>query len=78
MPDAETLRRMGWRRIGRGRPMTVDRVTVLESLRRDGPTDSAGLAERLGVSKATAWRRLDELRTEGRVECIDGVWRCVA
>lgn len=78
IPDAQTLRRLGWRRAVNGRPLAIDRETVLESLRTEGPADSAGLAERLGISKTTAWRRLDELRTDGLVENIDGVWRCVA
>jgi Lrp/AsnC family transcriptional regulator, leucine-responsive regulatory protein len=48
----------------------LDRVDhrILEVLRDDGRVSVAALAERCGVSRASAYARLERLRTEGIVE----------
>lgn len=83
-PCAEDLSRAlilhGWRRNPAppgGRPRAVDPEDVLLALIEHGPMSSADMSERLGVSPATVWRRLSDLRAEGLVQLREGLWEAV-
>src|SRR5207302_1392062 len=66
-------------RAGRPAPDTIDHVDrqILEVLAADGRTSVATLAERVGISRAGAYSRLERLRADGvileRLQALDMV-----
>jgi Lrp/AsnC family leucine-responsive transcriptional regulator len=57
-------------RAGRPAPDTIDHVDrqILEVLAADGRTSVATLAERVGISRAGAYSRLERLRADGVIQ----------
>lgn len=49
-------------------PLDPTDLAILEALRDDGRLPVASLAERVGVSRANAYTRIDRLRAEGVIE----------